>query len=133
MGLDMYALAVNKADCTIIDNREVVLEDEEDTSEDLAYWRKHNALHGWMKQLYNEKGGREEFNLINLVLTKEDIDRLETDIDNHALVPVPGFFFGSTDYTKEDWEEVTKRDKAFIQLAKDALNEGKIVFYSSWW
>lgn len=134
MGLDMYAFAVNKMDCTIIDNREVLLkESEENIVEQLAYWRKHNALHGWMEQLYRDKGGMEEFNCINLLLTKEDVNRLETDIDNRALIPVSGFFLCSTNYTEEDWEEVTRPDEAFIQLAKDALSEGYIVFYSSWW
>ena len=42
--------------------------------EEIAYWRKHNALHGWMESLYRKKGGTEEFNCIPVELNKTDLE-----------------------------------------------------------
>lgn len=47
---------------------------------EIAYWRKHPNLHGWMEQLWVEKGkpmlkdDYPEFNGVELELTREDID-----------------------------------------------------------
>ena len=47
MGLDQYAYA-----------RQAGVERGEDgeNNEELAYWRKHNRLHGWMEDLYRDRG-----------------------------------------------------------------------------
>lgn len=95
---------------------------------DFAYWRKFNALHGWMEDLYREKGGTSEsFNCNTLRLSEADIDRLEAEIDD--LKPRSGFFWGSDEIYPEDLEDL----KTFIAKARAALAEGKAVFYDSWW
>lgn len=50
MGLDMYACTLREQPATPVDFK------AEEVSE-LHYWRKHPNLHGWMEQLYREKGG----------------------------------------------------------------------------
>ena len=62
MGLDQYAYAKTS-------------EDSEE-QEELAYWRKHNRLHGWMEDLYRDKGNAVEheafgnsFNCVEVELT----------------------------------------------------------------
>lgn len=96
---------------------------------DLAYWRKFNALHGWMHRLYDEKGGESrEFNCNTLRLMPEDINRLEREAA--TLTPTSGFFFGEqVDLTANDVEEV----KAFCAKARAAFAAGMAVIYDSWW
>lgn len=116
MGLDQYAGVREKGD-------EKILE--------IAVWRKHPNLQGWMEKRYRLKGGTEEFNCVNLELTSKDIDDLEVAVSGEADSALPkttGFFFGSDsdDHYKE-------QDLKFISDAREALEQGKEVIYSSWW
>jgi hypothetical protein len=53
MGLDMYAFTVDAT--TVGDGvTDVALGDN---AMEICYWRKFNALHGWMEDLYRLKGG----------------------------------------------------------------------------
>lgn len=102
---------------------------------ELAYWRKHPNLHGWMEQLWQEKGrpgNRSEnmFNGVELELTREDIDRLEEDIleGRVSALRTVGFFFGNAadDYYRE-------QDLEFVKQARAELFVGLKVFYNSSW
>lgn len=98
----------------------------------LAYWRKFNALHGWMERLYRSKGGTDEsFNCDTVRLEVQDIAVLESMALAKALVPVNGFFFGdsTTPFSDEDRDGVLN----FVKLAKQVLAEGDAVAYDSWW
>jgi len=127
MGLDMYAFAVN-ADSVGDSVVDVALGDG---AEQISYWRKFNALHGWMEDLYRLKGGaKQDFNCTTVRLTANDLDRLEMDTGNNKLVPRNGFFFGQTDEIyPEDLESVGD----FVKVARQAIADGKAVFYDSWW
>jgi hypothetical protein len=124
MGLDMYAYTAAKAhDHT-----------SESESREIAYWRKHPNLHGWMHKLWEEKIAAEgkdstdNFNGIELELTWEDLDRLEYVVNNNELPATTGFFFGepADDYYKD-------RDLEFIRKARAELFTGLKVFYNSSW
>jgi hypothetical protein len=101
---------------------------------EIAYWRKHPNLHGWMEELWRSKGSprdsddEETFNGIELELTWEDIDMLEEDINHGALPGTSGFFFGdpADDYYRDD-------DLKFIREARSQLFLGLRVFYNSSW
>lgn len=144
MGLDMYAYAAEKKDGMV---------DKDTPAEQIHYWRKHNALHGWMenhfKQMtyqearelvgfaeeeFPEEGFNavqaEEFNLTKVPLSLKAIEDLETAIKESSLQPKGGFFFGSTDYDPAQYME---DDLLFITKAKQAIAEGKLVYYDSWW
>jgi hypothetical protein len=127
MGLDMYAFTVNAdsvGDATV----DVAL--DPDTAMQISYWRKFNALHGWMGVLYRLKGGsKDSFNCTTVRLTANDLDRLEMDTGNNKLVPINGFFFGAQEIYPEDLESVSD----FVKVARQALADGKAVFYDSWW
>ncbi len=120
MGLDMYANVTTKTP-----DQPFGFDDE--TAERIHYWRKHPNLHGWMENLYFEKGGTELFNCISLVLTAADLDRLEADIRANTYPETTGFFFGTSDGSEAE------DDLAFIEKARAAIAEGKTVFYDSWW
>ena len=112
MGLDQYAFV------------------EVDEPLEFAYWRKHPNLQGWMENLWRKQNpeSEEDFNCINLYLTKENIEELESTILNNRLPETSGFFFGqdSDEYYKE-------KDLEFISKAKEYLAKGYKIYYGSWW
>jgi hypothetical protein len=123
MGLDMYAFTTKAKLSKEVDFEEINLKPEE-----LHYWRKHPNLHGWMQSLYDEKGGKSvDFNGDCVVLDMEDLDVLEEDIRDGNLPDTAGFFFGNTMGDEID------DDLQFIAKAREAIKEGKTVYYTSWW
>jgi hypothetical protein len=136
MGLDMYAYVAAR------EGQQKEYWDgayfDEDTKEfvstnvtkpiEIAYWRKHPALHGWFEALYRSKGGEGDFNGDELELTWEDLDLLEEAVKVHGLPHTEGFFFGdpSDDYYRE-------QDLKFIKEARAHLFLGLKVFYNSSW
>ncbi len=131
MGLDMYAyVAAKKGE---MDQYYESYDFKTDSSSlpkprEIAYWRKHPNLHGWMRQLWNEKGNSGDFNGDELELTWEDLDRLEYAVKHQELPATSGFFFGENSdqyYYKQDIE--------FIKEARTELSSGKKVFYNSSW
>ena len=133
MGLDMYAFTVSAADAgdNVVDLKRYDENDKElFPKEEIYYWRKFNALHGWMEDLYREKGGASEsFNCNTVRLNEVDLRRLEQDVFSNELQPRNGFFFGSQEIYPEDIESVAD----FVAKARQALTEGKAVYYDSWW
>lgn len=139
MGLDQYAYAVTEGGEN--DGEQLHLTD----------WRKHNRLQGWMEELWEEKGKPNlsdeaspmgDFNCVPLELTSIDIDSLEESVLTKELPETAGFFFGNDSFDWEDengkpYEEgdyyYKETDIEFIEKARKALEEGKKVFYSSWW
>ena len=124
MGLDMFAYVAAKAyDHT-----------PESQSRELAYWRKHPNLHGWMEQLWHRKGfplpnsDEPMFNGVELELDWEDLDQLEQDIKDGNLPQTRGFFFGdgSDEYYRE-------QDLEFVRKARAEIFTGLKVFYNSSW
>lgn len=122
MGLDMYAYV------TTATLNQAVDFPEPENYEELHYWRKHPNLHGWMEKLYrSKKGSDEEFNLAPLLLTVDDLAKLERDIEKNRLPETCGFFFGqSTGAERHD-------DLEFVAKARRAIAEGKTIFYVAWW
>jgi hypothetical protein len=132
MGLDMFLFAVDAAKVgdAQVDVKFAELGIEESAVEELAYWRKHHDLHGWMNNLYNEKGGKDpQFNCNKVRLELEDLDVLEQDIKSRILPETTGFFFGENPPD----EESDCYDLDIIKKARQAIESGKAVFYDSWW
>lgn len=96
----------------------------------IAYWRKFNHLHGWMEKLYRQKGGKSDvFNCCTVRLELEDLERLESDLNEEKLEHTPGFFFGGAEIYPENITETQN----FIANARLAIVKGRAVFYDSWW
>ena len=102
---------------------------------EIAYWRKHPNLHGWMEKLWLRKGGSNEgsewgtnFNGVELELTYNDLDELERAVTHGELPATTGFFFGNP----AD-EHYCKYDLEFIKNARAELFCGLKVFYNSSW
>jgi hypothetical protein len=125
MGLDQYCYAVSKS----LESGDFTFPDDADR-EEFMYWRKHNALHGWMQNLYSAKGGKDTFNCVPLRLTKEDLQHFISDIQSQKVKETSGFFFGSQNYY--DNEEMNA-DIEFAYKAMAKIDQGNDVYYYSWW
>ena len=143
MGLDQYGIARKGAarkvpqTWTTTDedgNEKEVVEyyDEWDDSIELATWRKHPNLQGWMENLWHEKGCPHDqgggFNCVDLELTLEDLEALEESLDESALPETSGFFFGANSD-----DHYAEQDREFIREARAAIKQGYDVVYHSWW
>ena len=123
MGLDQYGLA-RKGEPKTDEDGYTFYEDEME----LAYWRKHPSLQGWMEDLWIEKGNSGEFNCVDVELTLGDLDSMEEALDENALPETVGFFFG-----ENSEEHYAEQDREFIREARAAIKQGYKVVYSSWW
>jgi len=135
MGLDMYAYVGRKGQYNEHwESAEWVEEDKEFTSKvgkprEIAYWRKHPNLHGWMEKLAEKKNIKyDTFNGVELELTHEDLDELERAVTHGQLPDTTGFFFGN------DADDIYREsDLSFIKNARAELFFGLKVFYNSSW
>lgn len=122
MGLDMTAYTRAKG--------------AEQTTE-IQYWRKHNALHGLMEEIWRDKAALrgddlegETFNCVELPLNEADIDYIEARVRSSQLPMTEGFFFGNDSRFDDSDKEA---DLEFIAKAREALAKGEEVYYNSWW
>jgi len=136
MGLDMYAYVTNKAGQEDEFNRGSEWDPEKGEMvnpevarpREIAYWRKHPNLHGWMKRLWESQGNTGSFNGDELELTWQDLDALEQAVRHQQLPGTSGFFFGNN----AD-QEYYQDDLAFVKNARAELFLGLRVFYNSSW
>ena len=136
MGLDQYAYVAAKAgqqtefyDTAVYDeNLKEYANPNVPKPREIAYWRKHPNLQGWMQRLWESKGNSGDFNGDELELTWEDLDELERAVTHGQLPPTSGFFFGN-----EADEHYRESDLKFIREARAELFLGLKVFYNSSW
>ena len=136
MGLDMYAYVAARAGAQR-DYDEGMAWDKEKGAmvnpsvtqpREIAYWRKHPNLHGWMQRLWESRGNSGDFNGDELELTWDDLEQLEQDIRNKNLPGTTGFFFGN-----ERDDDYREQDLQFVRDAKAEVFLGLRVFYNSSW
>ncbi len=140
MGLDMYAYVAAKEgqqrefyeSAEFDDDAKDFVNKTVEQPREIAYWRKHPNLHGWMEQLWKSRNGGNgnsaTFNGIELELTWEDLEILELDIMSGTLPSTSGFFFGN-----EADEHYKEQDLKFVRDARAELFCGLKVFYNSSW
>ena len=95
---------------------------------DIATWRKHPNLQGYMEALWRSRGGKGEFNCVSVELSWQDVHDLASTIIQEKLPETTGFFYGGNadkHYRLQDLE--------FCVKALGYINEGNKVYYSSWW
>ena len=113
-------------------------------TEQVAYWRKFNALHGWF---VNEcAGGVDECQNINVDEDKmkellETLKEVSSNFDKaeELLPPVQGFFFGGDEideYYKEDVNSTIKIIEELLeeheQSKEHGLYSGDFEYRASW-
>jgi hypothetical protein len=124
MGLDQYAYK----------SKVSIEEFTPDNIEKIFYWRKNPDLHGWMEQLWEQRNEDVvtdnpdmQFNTVYLELTLDDLTDLEYQNEGETLPETTGFFFGKSDETDKE------KNKEFIEIARQAINDDYRVYYFSWW
>ena len=123
MGLDQWAIRIKKkytlGDLHFLDCGH---------PQEMYYWRKVPGLHGFMENLYREKGGNEiNFNCCHVRLDVKDLSRLERAVEEGTLPETQGFFFG--EHNDEDMKSILD----FIKKAREDIRKGYAIYYSSWW
>ncbi len=146
MGLDQYAYVAARAgqraeywDGAELDQYGKSVNTKVSEPRELAYWRKHPNLQGWMESLWKKKmheANQElpesewdnSFNGIELELTADDLDALERAVKKRQLPKTSGFFFGN-----DSDQHYYQHDLEFIKNARAELFMGLKVFYNSSW
>jgi hypothetical protein len=131
MGLDMYAYVGTAGQLKEHWEQygEEIAEDKKVSKpREIAYWRKHPNLHGWMRRLWESQGNEGDFNGDELELTWADLDDLELAITHGQLPGTSGFFFG-----EDSDSHYRAQDLEFIRNARAELFMGLKVFYNSSW
>ena len=126
MGLDQWAFSVkNKALLSRFEYNRDYKHDE------IFYWRKNRFVHNWMEQLYQSIGGIDEFNMKNVQLLPEDIDKLEEDTKSGKIKEyhADGFFFGKQPFGNREYESII----SFCKIAREEFKNDNAVFYCSWY
>ena len=106
----------------------------EDTNEiEVSFqWRKHAKLQEYMEQLWYANN-TEEFNCVDLELSREDIVKLhKMIIDEDMPVSEGGFFYGHQ-FQDESASEYKEYDEQFCEWALREIDAGRKVFYHCWW
>ena len=132
MGLDMFAFSTPAGEPIRVASTDPDYEFERNPkAEEIMYWRKNNALHGWMQALAEERFGISagEFNCEYLKLAAEDLRQLIADIEGDKLKPTQGFFFGAQSYSEEEKAE----DIGWAKEALTLIESGLDIYYCSWW
>jgi hypothetical protein len=137
MGLDMYAYVATREGqqrdyydgAEWDENTRELVNKTVNKPREIAYWRKHPNLHGWMERLAEQKKlDYDSFNGVEMELTAEDLDDLELAVKKRQLPATSGFFFGS-----DADQHYYKDDLKFIQEARGEMFLGLKVFYNSSW
>ena len=133
MGLDQYAYRVKKYN--VIDDFRFkqgrLLSDgvTDEFGNDLGfdYWRKFFPFNSWAYKLYVKKGGKGEFNCVNIKLDKEDLDELYMLAQTDEFYQ-NGYYGDANKERKLEYDRLMK----FIENAKTAISEGDAIYYSNW-
>jgi len=118
MGLDMYLY-------------------QKETTE-VAYWRKANAIHGW---IINNSKAVDDCTPIHvsknaLIQLRDDCQKVldegteETALE--LLPPASGFFFGSTEIDDWYWQDIKETVTKLTKIIDNTIDDQEFEYYASW-
>lgn len=121
MGLDMYLESRNN---------------ESGTENEIAYWRKFNALHSWLVE--NVQNGVDDCNEYpvsrdQLVTLVDLLKNVQNEKDPTLLPTKSGFFFGSTEYDEYYWSDVSDSITVLEGILQTFDFENNQMIYQSSW
>jgi hypothetical protein len=117
MGLDMFLFGV------VDDN------DEYGARNELAYWRKHPNLHGYIVQAF--ANGVDECQKIPL--TAENLKQIILAVKDKNLPNTTGFFFGQSYGDKEELESDLNKLAEALDWLNNNFDENRAVYYRASW
>lgn len=127
MGLDMSFYKLGGVE-SISSNGEIETSDKF-VMENIAYYRKFNALHGLLNDLYLCRGGS-DMNCVLVNVSLEDVNLIKEHCLNKTLKPQEGFFWGSQQPVSDgEYEELYD----LTILMEDLISDGWIIGYCGDW
>ena len=131
MGLSQYIYVTEK---TKLKDNGTDLADYDAIRDDKEFfeWRKHWDLHGFLEQVYLEKGGKEPATWDVVQLTEKDIDDLKYALDKNELPWNKKCFFwdDSPEFKQEQTNEFVDKAKLFYAAqAMKSDDKQKTLFY----
>ena len=105
---------------------------------EVAYWRKANAIHGWL--VSNAREIQQDVvydvtmdNLITLRDTCRDVIAAHSeDLAMELLPPTSGFFFGGTEIGDYYWEYVAEAVTKLSEIIEHNNEDSTFEYYASW-
>lgn len=105
---------------------------------EVAYWRKANAIHGW---IINTTNAIDDCTPISL--TKQDLYNLREVcikvLDTHTidyaeemLPPTSGFFFGSIAIDEWYWEDIKETIDKINTVLEQSVDDAMFEYQASW-
>jgi hypothetical protein len=117
MGLDMYLF-----------RREI---------EEVAYWRKANAIHGWFMKLADvDDCSPVRVHKSALIELRNDCQKvldegtIETAME--LLPPTSGFFFGSSEIDDWYWEDIKETVTKLNEIIDNSTEDQEFEYQASW-
>ena len=108
-------------------------------TEEVAYWRKFNALHGWfVENCQNGVDDCKEYyvsveqlkGLLSIMQEVDSSNSLKTAVE--YLPTQSGFFFGGTEYDEYYFEEVKETIEILESLLSEENSDASYFYCSSW-
>lgn len=128
MGLDMYLYKKLKG------SEGPVCYDE------IGYWRKANAIHGYFDKLFGEVENTEYYKvpkekLVHLLnICKEVYVRRDDPSFAELVLPtMPGFFFGNYEYDDWYYENIKDTIDILTRVLEEIDFDKYDVYYWAWW
>jgi hypothetical protein len=108
MGLDNYLYRLHKE--AVKQKVDCKIDYEKYAVEEIGYFRKNSALHGFCGRIYDEHSGSDsDFNGCNLLLELDDLLQLKSLLSDNGLPSAQGFFWGlMTDQKYSDLTELVE-------------------------
>lgn len=109
------------------------------TVDEVAYWRKANAIHGWF--INNLAGG--EDNCRTISVSMHDIVALRDDVEKvlgegtmeavmELLPPTSGFFFGGTEVDEYYWMNLKDTLTKLNEIIEESSDDTQFEYQASW-
>jgi len=104
----------------------------------VAYWRKANAIHGW---IISNTGAVDDCTPIHiskntLIQLRDDCQKVleEGDEDTalELLPPSSGFFFGSSEVDDWYWENVKETVTKLTEIIDSTIDDQEFEYHASW-
>jgi hypothetical protein len=105
---------------------------------EVAYWRKANAIHGWIINHVNavddctpiELNKQDLYTLREVCI--EVLDVHTTEHANKMLPPTPGFFFGSYEVDDWYWEDIKQTIDKLNDILEQSVEDAVFEYQASW-
>lgn len=106
-------------------------------TEEVAYWRKANAIHGWFMQFTDEDNCTPvKIDMSALIELRDDcqkvIDEGTVETAMELLPPTSGFFFGSTEIDEWYWSDIKTTLEKLNDIISTSTDDQEFEYCASW-